>query len=85
MEAEVAEFLARHAQRRDDDGHRLAVRNGHLPERELTTGIGPVRIRQPRVDDRRLPEAGQERFSSAILPRYARRAPSVDTLIPPST
>ena len=53
-----------------------------MPERDLITGIGPVRVKQPRVDDRRLTEADQERFSSAILPRYARRAPSVDNLIP---
>ena len=85
MEAEVAEFLAQHAERRDDNGHQLAVRNGHMPERDLITGIGPVRVKQPRVDDRRLTEADQERFSSAILPRYARRArraPSLDNLIP---
>ena len=47
-----------------------------MPERDLITGIGPVRVKQPRVDDRRLTEADQERFSSAILPRYARRASS---------
>ena len=82
MEAEVAEFLAEHGERTDGNGHRLVVRNGHLPERDLITGIGPLRVRQPRVDDRRLTEAGQPRFSSAILPRYLRRVPSVDGLIP---
>ena len=82
MEAEVAEFMALHAERRDGDGRQLVVRNGHLPERDLVTGIGPVRVKQPRVDDRRLTEEGQPRFSSAILPRYLRRAPSVDGLIP---
>jgi transposase-like protein len=79
----VAVFLAQHAERRDDNGRQLAVRNGYLPERDLITGIGPVRVKQPRVDDRRLTEADQERFSSAILPRYARRPPSVDNLILP--
>ena len=58
------------------------VRNGHLPERELVTGIGPLKIRQPRVDDRGLDGGGQQRFSSQILPRYLRRVPSVDNLIP---
>ena len=82
LEAEVDEFLARHADRRDQHGHRLAVRNGHMPERSFVTGIGPIPIRQPRVDDRPLAEEGESRFSSAILPRYARRAPSVDNLIP---
>ena len=60
----------------------MVVRNGHLPERELVTGIGPIPIRQPRVDDRQLAAQGEPRFSSAILPRYLRRAPSVDRLIP---
>lgn len=82
LEAEVDEFLAQHADRRDQHGHRLAVRNGHLPKRSLVTGIGPIPIRQPRVDDRPLTKQGESRFSSAILPRYARRAPSVDSLIP---
>ena len=62
--------------------YRLAVRNGYMPERPLVTGIGPIPIRQPRVDDRQLAKEGESRFSSAILPRYARRAPSVDNLIP---
>jgi transposase-like protein len=54
------------------------VRNGHLPQREVVTGIGPVQVRQPRVRHR---EAGK-RFSSAILPKYMRRAPSIDGVIP---
>jgi len=82
LDAEVAEFLARHADRRDANGRHLVVRNGHLPERDLITGIGRLRIKQPRVDDRSLPALGQQRFSSAIVPRYARRAPSVDDVIP---
>ena len=82
LEAEVDEFLARYADQRDQHGHRLAVRNGHLPKRSLVTGIGPIPIRQPRVDDRQLAKQGESRFSSAILPRYARRTPSVDSLIP---
>jgi transposase-like protein len=80
MEAEVAEFVEKHRAMTDEEGRRLVVRNGHLPQRELVTGIGPLKIRQPRVDDRVL---GQEqRFSSQILPRYLRRVPSVDNLIP---
>jgi transposase-like protein len=49
---------------------------GLLPERELETGVGPVRVRQPRGRHR-----DNGRFSSAILPKYMRRAPSVDALI----
>jgi putative transposase len=80
MEVEVAEFIERHRDKTDGEGRRLVVRNGHLPERELVTGIGPLNIRQPRVDDRALREG--ERFSSQILPRYLRRVASVDNLIP---
>jgi putative transposase len=54
------------------------VRNGHLPERELVTGIGPVPIKQPRVHDGR----PGEKFSSKILPPFMRRVPSIDALIP---
>jgi hypothetical protein len=80
MEAEVAEFVEKHRGTTDEEGRRLVVRNGHLPERELVTGIGPLKIRQPRVDDRALEQ--DKRFSSQILPRYLRRVPSVDNLIP---
>jgi putative transposase len=80
MEAEVSEFVEKHRAFTDEDGRRLVVRNGHLPERELVTGIGPLKISQPRVDDRALTE--EERFSSQILPRYLRRVASVDNLIP---
>jgi putative transposase len=80
MEAEVSEFVEKHSGTTDKEGRRLVVRNGHLPERELVTGIGPLRIRQPRVDDRGL--AQEQRFSSQILPRYLRRVASVDNLIP---
>ena len=42
MEAEVAGFLAQHAEKRDENGHRVVVRNGHMPARELITGIGRI-------------------------------------------
>ena len=51
VEAEVAEFLAKHADLKTADGLRRVVRHGHLPEREVMTGIGPVGVRQPRVRD----------------------------------
>ena len=82
MEAEVAGFLAQHAEKRDENGHRVVVRNGHMPARELITGIGRIPIEQPRVDDRQLAKEKEPRFSSAILPRYLKRVPSVDSLIP---
>ena len=82
MEAEVAEFLAQDADKRDENGHRRVVRNGHMPARELITGIGRIPIQQPRVDDRQLSKEEEPRFSSAILPRYLKRVASVDSLIP---
>ena len=82
VEAEVADFLARHADCTTEDGRRRIVRHGHLPERSIMTGIGPVTVRQPRVRDR-AGEAGERiRFSPYILPRYARRTKSLEALIP---
>ena len=52
VEAEVADFLRRHGDLETEDGHRRVVRHGHLPEREVMTGIGAVAVRQPRVRDR---------------------------------
>ena len=52
IEAEVAEFLASHADLKTETGRQRLVRHGHLPEREVMTGIGPVAVRQPRVRDR---------------------------------
>jgi transposase-like protein len=78
VEAEVAEYVNQHAELVDEGGRRLVVRNGHLPERELLTGIGPLKIRQPRVHDRR----PGEKFTSKILPPFMRRVPSIDALIP---
>ena len=84
VEAEVAEFLARYAGLKTEDGRARVVRHGHLPEREVMTGIGPVAVRQPRVRDREAAaeDAGRIRFTPAILPPYARRSRSLEVLIP---
>ena len=58
------------------------MRHGHLPEREIMTGIGPVTVRAPRVRDRTGQGADRIRFSSALLPPYARRSKSLEVLIP---
>jgi putative transposase len=60
------------------------VRHGHLPEREVMTGIGPVAVRQPRVRDRKADAADPDRirFSPSILPPYMRRSKSIETLLP---
>ena len=84
VEAEVADFLGTHADLKTEDGHRRVVRHGHLPEREVMTGIGPVAVRQPRVRDREAAADDPERihFTPAILPPYARRSKSLEMLIP---
>ena len=82
VEAEVAEFLAKYADLRTATGHQRVVRHGHLPEREIMTGIGPVAVRQPRVRDREATEGERIRYSPSILPRYARRSKSLEVLIP---
>jgi putative transposase len=82
VEAEVAAMLASHSDKLTDDGRQRLVRHGHLPEREVMTGIGPVAVSCPRVRDRVGKEAERIRFSSAILPPYARRSKSLEVLIP---
>src|SRR5262249_17576770 len=80
-DAEVADWLKRPQDCGNADGRRQVVRNGYLPERTITTGVGPVTVQQPRVHDRRA--AGErEKFSSAILPPYLRKTKSVEELIP---
>jgi transposase-like protein len=81
IEAEVAEWIDSHRHVQDASGHRQVVRNGYLPERTLVTGVGPVRVKQPRVVDRRGAEEA-EPFSSNILPPYLRKTKSLEELIP---
>ncbi|MCP1758827.1 hypothetical protein ACVII1_000127 [Bradyrhizobium elkanii] len=84
VEAEVADFLSKHADLKTADGHQRVVRHGHLPEREVMTGICPVAIRQPRVRDREVDATDLDRirFSPSILPPYMRRSKSIETLLP---
>ena len=83
IEAEVADYIAAHAHQRDADGHRLVVRNGHAPERELQTGLGAIPVKQPRVNDKRIDGDGnRSRFTSHILPPYLRKTKSIEELIP---
>jgi len=82
VEAEVEAFLAAHAELTDGQGRRRLVRNGHAPERQIQTGIGPLEVRRPKVRDRGV--AGEEpiRFTSAILPAYLRRTRNLEELLP---
>lgn len=78
IENEVAEYIEAHEHIQDENGHRKVVRNGHLPGRKLITGIGPIPLQQPRVNDKR----EEKKFTSKILPPFMRRVPSIDALIP---
>ena len=69
VEAEVAEFLAKHADLKTETCHQRVVRHGHLPERDIMTGVGPVTVRQPRVRDRASGEGERIRPISSPLPR----------------
>src|SRR5215210_3078896 len=82
VEAEVAAFLAGHADKHTEDGRQRLVRHGHRPERAILTGLGPVPVHAPRVRDRGGAGEGRIRFTSAILPPYARRSKSLEVLIP---
>jgi putative transposase len=81
VEAEVAAWIADHAHLKDESGRRQVVRNGHLPERTIQTGLGLIEVEQPRVRDRR-PSGEREAFTSAILPPYLRKTRSLEELIP---
>ena len=79
--AELATLLDAFANDKLEDGRARLVRHGHLPEREILTGIGPVAVTVPRVRDRQ-PGADKITFTPSILPRYLRKAKSVEELLP---
>jgi putative transposase len=81
IEAEVQEWLEQRTECRDERGRQQVVRNGYMKERTLLTGVGEVKVDQPRVRDRR-PSRDREKFSSAILPPYLRKTKSIEELIP---
>jgi len=84
VEAEIADFLTKYADLKTENGLQRVVRHGHLPEREVMTGIGPIAVRQPRVRDREAAAGDPRRirFSPSILPPYMRRSKSIETLLP---
>jgi transposase-like protein len=79
IEAEIAVLLAHYADRHDAQGRQAVVRNGSLPEREVQTGIGAVRVKVPRVRDR---SGTGIQFHSALLPPYMRRSKRLEALLP---
>ena len=82
IEAEVEAFLGTHGELVDAQGRRRVVRNGHAPERQIQTGIGPIEVRRPCVRDRGAAAGAPIRFTSAVLPAYLRRTKNVEELLP---
>lgn len=78
IEAEAAAIIGQYQELKDEQGRQRVVRNGHLPERTIQTGIGAVAVKAPRVRDR----AGEMKFHSSILPPYLRRTRSLEELLP---
>jgi len=82
IEIEVDAFLAGTSDLTLSDGRARLVRHGYGPARQIQTGIGPVEVARPKVRDRGASGASRIRFSSAILPLWARRTKSLDALLP---
>jgi len=84
LNAEVDDFLTGLADERLPDGRRRVVRHGFGPERSIQTGIGAIDVRRPKVRDRAtdVPADEKARFTSNILPKWARRSRSLDALLP---
>jgi Transposase and inactivated derivatives len=83
VEIEFDTFLALNADLRLADGRERLVRHGHAPVRTIQTGIGPVEVQRPKARDRGAVAEGERiRFTSALLPKWARRTKSLDALLP---
>ena len=79
VESEVQDLLARYQDCRTQSGHAGVVRNGYLPERELQTGLGPIRVKIPKV---RSKTGEPVSFQSVLVPPYIRKTPSLEAGIP---
>ena len=83
LELEVEQYLERHGEARDENGHALVTRNGKARSRQVTIGSGTMEVTAPRVRDRRVDEQGDRcRFTSRILPPYMRRSPKIAEVLP---
>jgi putative transposase len=84
LQAEVDAYIAAFADERDAAGRRLVVRNGSHQPREILTAAGAIEVTAPRVNDKRIDEqtGERQRFSSAILPAWARKTPQVSEVLP---
>lgn len=79
VEAELADFMEQFSGRVTSDGKAAVVRNGHLPDRQIQTGIGPVTVRIPKV---RAKDGSPVTFRSALVPPYVRKTASLEAAIP---
>ena len=83
LEQEVAAYIERHGDERDEQDRRRVVRNGKARARKVTCGAGTMQVRAPRINDKRVDGTGErQRFTSSILPPYMRRSPKVAEVLP---
>ena len=82
LEVEVEQYVSQLREHRDERGHAKVVRNGRAQERAVTVGSGTMKLRAPRVNDKRVVEGERQRFASKILPPYLRRSKNVSELLP---
>ncbi len=84
LAAEVADYIDQFADQVDENGHRMVVRNGYHKEREVVTSSGAMSVTAPRVNDKRIdPDTGErQRYSSKILPAWARKSPQMAEVLP---
>ena len=84
LQAEVAAYIDQFADARDEDGHRLVVRNGYHQQRDVLTGAGAITVTAPRVNDKRVNPGtnARQRFSSTILAAWSRKSPKVAEVLP---
>jgi transposase-like protein len=80
--AEADAFVAMWKDLKLPDGRDRIVRHGHGPDRTIQTGVGPVEVRRAKVRDRHVGREAKIRFSSSILPKWARRTKSLDAVLP---
>lgn len=80
LERERQDFIDKFKNLKDEKGHQVVVKNGYMPERTIQATCGNITVRQPRIDDSKLPEG--QRFTSSILPKFMRKTPTVEKVIP---
>ena len=79
VQAELEETLQQYADEKTGDGRQRVVRNGYQPEREILTGVGPVKVKVPKVRSR---EGESVSFQSSLVPPYIRKAATLEAAIP---